>query len=184
MSEKLIPSIKDIKEQYNEIVTLLKKLKTKEDVISFEKKYEVAIEINGCDSDRCNDEFINITRIRCDNWKDLQYVTYCIDEDFIYFDVWSNIVCGTFISDTTIDDIEQNYVKGIKWIYEQLMEDCNYNKENYVESKNDINKFIYTLRKNEINYNDMIDIYSIDTDIVEEYEDSNYEWGYGDFNKE
>ena len=44
MSEYLIPSIEQIKTLYNEVVPLLKELKTKVDVIEFGKKNK-AIEI-------------------------------------------------------------------------------------------------------------------------------------------
>ena len=37
MSEYLIPSLKEIKELYNEIIPMMKNLKTKEDIINFEK---------------------------------------------------------------------------------------------------------------------------------------------------
>ena len=37
----LFPSIQEIKEQYNEIIPLLQKLKTKQDVTEFGKKYGI-----------------------------------------------------------------------------------------------------------------------------------------------
>ena len=70
MSEYLIPSIEQIKALYNEVVPLLKELKTKADVIEFGKKHKVTMEINYDLADNF-DESQPIEVIRCESWGDL-----------------------------------------------------------------------------------------------------------------
>ena len=128
MSKYLIPSLKEIKELYNEIIPMMKNLKTKEDIINFEKEHKVTMEINR---------------------------DYAIKYDFI--------------QDTTIENLEQNYIEGIKMLWYR----SDTRKENLME-------IIRILRQQGIDYNYMIDTFDFDVDIVEEYESKHYELGIED----
>lgn len=110
---RLIPNIEEIKADYNEIITLMSKLKTKEDVENFEKEYKVIMEIN---YDRYNDnEPIEV--IRCEHWNNLDYIYYYMDGSKPMFDVWCDIIDCDFIDGANIDNLEKHYVDGIKWIF-------------------------------------------------------------------
>ena len=168
MSKYLIPSLKEIKELYNEIIPMMKSLKTKDDIINFEKEHRVTIEINR-DYAINYDEKEPIESIRCESWNDLDYIYVYSDNSEPLFDVWCDFMEYDFIQDTTIDNLEQNYIEGIKMLWYR----SDTRKENLME-------IIRILRQQGIDYNYMIDTFDFDVDIVEEYESKHYEWGIGD----
>lgn len=168
MSEYLIPSIEQIKALYNEVVPLLKELKTKADVIEFGKKHKVTMEINYDLADNF-DESQPIEVIRCESWGDLDYIYVYIDNIAPHFDVWCDFMEYDFIDGISIDELEKSYIEGIKWLW--------YRSETRPE---DLKEIIGILRQHGIEYNDMIDVYGFKTEIVEEYENEHYEHGYGD----
>ena len=169
MNRYLIPSIEQIKALYDEVIPLMKNLQTKEDVIAFEKKYNVTMEIN-YDLIIYYDESQPIEVIRCESWGDLDYIYVYKDKSTIRFDVWCDFMDCDFIDSTTIDNLEKDYIEGIKWIWKT-------NKT----TPEDLKEIIRILRQHDIQYNDMIDVYEFDVDIVEEYENEHYEQGYGDY---
>lgn len=168
MSKYLIPSLKEIKELYNEIIPMMKSLKTKDDIINFEKEHKVTMEINR-DYAINYDEKEPIEYIRCESWNDLDYIYVYSDNSEPLFDVWCDFMEYDFIQDTTIENLEQNYIKGIKMLWYR----SDTRKENLME-------IIRILRQQGIEYNYMIDTFDFDVDIVEEYESKHYEWGIGD----
>ena len=169
MDKYLIPSIEQIKALYNEVIPLMQKLKTKEDVIDFEKKYNVTMEIN-YDLIKYYDENQPIEVIRCESWGDLDYIYLYSNGSTTRFDVWCDFIDCDFIDSTTIDNLEKDYIKGIKWIWSKSK-----------TRREDLKEIIRILRQHGIEYNDMIDIYGFDIDVVEEYENEHYEQGYGDY---
>ena len=168
MSEYLIPSIEQIKALYNEIISLMKELKTKTDVIEFGKKHKVTMEIN-YDLAELFDESQQIEVIRCESWGDLDYIYVYTDNIAPRFDVWCDFMDYDFIDSTTIENLEKDYIEGIKWLW--------YRSKTRPE---DLKEIIGILRQHGIEYNDMIDVYGFKTEIVEEYENEHYEHGYGD----
>ena len=168
MSEYLIPSIEQIKALYNEIIPLMKELKTKTDVIEFGKKHKVTMEIN-YDLAELFDESQPIEVIRCESWGDLDYIYVYIDNIAPHFDVWCDFMEYDFIDGISIDELEKSYIEGIKWLW--------------LRSKTrpeDLKEIISILRQHGIEYNDLIEVYGFETEIVEEYENEHYEQGYGD----
>lgn len=168
MSEYLIPSIEQIKALYNEIIPLMKELKTKTDVIEFGKKHKVTMEIN-YDLAELFDESQQIEVIRCESWGDLDYIYVYTDNIAPHFDVWCDFMEYYFIDGISIDELEKSYIEGIKWLW--------YRSKTRPE---DLKEIIGTLRQHGIEYNDLIEVYGFKTEIVEEYENEHYEQGYGD----
>lgn len=168
MSEYLIPSIEQIKALYNEIIPLMKELKTKTDVIEFGKKHKVTMEIN-YDLAELFDESQQIEVIRCESWGDLDYIYVYTDNIAPHFDVWCDFMEYDFIDGISIDELEKSYIEGIKWLW--------YRSKTRPE---DLKEIIGTLRQHGIEYNDLIEVYGFKTEIVEEYENEHYEQGYGD----
>ena len=168
MSEYLIPSIEQVKALYNEVMPLLKELKTKADVIEFGKKHKITMEIN-YDLAEIFDESQPIEVIRCESWGDLDYIYVYPDGSTPHFDVWCDFMEYDFVDGTTIENLEKDYIEGIKWLW--------------LRSKTrpeDLKEIISIMREHGIEYNDLIEVYGFDTDIVEQYEDEHYEHGYGD----
>ena len=168
MSKYLIPSIEQIRALYDEVIPLMKELKTKADVIAFGKKHKVTMEINN-DLAELFDESQPIEVIRCESWGDLDYIYVYTDNVAPHFDVWCDFMDYDFIDGTNIKDLEKDYVEGIKWLW--------------LRSKTrpeDLKEIIGILRQHGVEYNDMIEVYGFETDIVEQYEDEYYEQGYGD----
>lgn len=168
MSEYLIPSMEQIKALYNEVIPLMQELKTKSDVIEFGKKHKVTMEIN-YDLAEKFDEGQTIEVIRCESWGDLDYIYVYADGSTPLFDVWCDFMEYDFVDGTTIAKLENDYIEGIKWLW--------------LRSKTrseDLKEIISILRQHGVEYNDMIEVYGFETEIVEEYEDTFYEHGYGD----
>lgn len=168
MSECLIPSLEQIRKVYDEVVPLMKKLKTKADIIAFEKEHKVTMEIN-YDEIEVYDESQPIEVIRCEHWKVLDYIYVYTNDIAPRFDVWCDFMDYDFIDSTTIEKLEKDYILGIKWLWLKCK-----------TRPNDRKEIIRTLRQHGIEYNDLIEVYGFDTDIVEEYESEHYEQGYGD----
>lgn len=169
MSKYLIPSLEEIKALYNEVIPLMQKLKTKEDVIEFGKKYKTTMEIN-YDLVDYYDENEPIEVIRCGEWEDLDYIYVYLDGSTPpRFDVWCDFMEYDFIDGATIENLEKNYIEGIRWLWLRSL-----------TRLEDLKEIIEILRQHGIEYNDLIEVYRFDTDVVEEYEDEHYEHGYGD----
>lgn len=164
----LFPNIEEIRYQYNEIIPLLQNLKTKQDVIEFGEKYGITMEINHFDAEAFYEKR-PIRVIRCEAWKDLDYIYVYTDGSAPTIDIWCDVKDYIFLDSSTIETLEENYIKGVKRIWSKNDRDVKF-------------EIIRTLRTHNINYNDMIDIYGLDADIVEAYEDDHYEQGYNDNN--
>jgi len=164
MSKYLIPSIEHIKALYDEIIPLMKELKTKEDVINFGKKHNTTMEINYDFADYY-DGSKPIEVVRCEAWGDLDYIYVFSNGNTPRFDVWCDFMEYDFIDGTTIEKLENDYVEGIKWLW--------------LRSKTrpeDLKEIIGILREYGVECNDMIDVYGFETEIVEEYEKENSLW--------
>ena len=164
----LIPSMERIRALYDEVIPLMLELKTKEDVINFGKKHKTTMEINYDVADKFDESQV-IEVIRCEVWGDLDYIYVYSDGSAPLFDVWCDFMEYDFIDGTTIDKLEKDYVEGIKWLWSR----CETQPE-------DLKEIISALRQHGVEYNDMIEIYGFESEIVEEYEADHYELGYGD----
>lgn len=111
-----IPSIEHIKALYDEVIPLLKQLKTKADVIEFGEKHKVTMEIN-YDLAKLYDEKDPIEVIRCEAWGDLTYIYVYKDGSKPKFDVWSDFYDSEFIEDINIDDLKEAYRNGIQILW-------------------------------------------------------------------
>lgn len=154
MSEYLIPSIEQIKALYNEVIPLLKELKTKADIIEFEKKHKVTMEIN-YDLAENFDESQPIEVIRCEAWGDLDYIYIYPDGSIPHFDVWCDFMEYDFVDGTNIDDLEKDYIEGIKWLW--------------LRSKTrpeDLKEIIDIMKQHGTEYKEMIEVYGFEADIV------------------
>lgn len=166
MENYLIPSLENIKALYEEIITLLSQLKTKQDVVEFGKKHTVTMEIN-YDLAENFDEKEEIEVIRCECWGDLDYIYYYTGKPKPTFDVWCDFMDSDFVDSAWIDNIEEYYIKGIKWLYNRTDE-----KDELIKAMRDIGT----------EYNELIEVYGFDVDVVEKYENEHYTWGEGDNN--
>lgn len=168
-----IPTMENIKAQYEEIIGYMSQLKTKKDILNFQKEHHVTMEIN---YEECElyDGKIPIEVIRCESWGDLDYIYFPVDKESFYgsvlkepnFDIWCDLLELDFVECTTIENLEVNYEEGIKYI---LAHDL---------SKAELFEVIKVLREQLIDYSEIIDKYGIDSMIVEEYEDSMIEKEY------
>lgn len=111
-----IPSIEHIKALYDEVIPLLKQLKTKADVIEFGEKHKVTMEIN-YDLAKLYDEKEPIKVIRCEAWGDLDCIYVYTNGDNPMFDVWCDFGDFDFIEGITIKDLEESYTEGIKMLW-------------------------------------------------------------------
>jgi hypothetical protein len=161
MDEYLIPTIEHIKALYDEIIPLLTKLKTKEDVINFGKMHHVTMEINYDLAENYNEDE-PIECIRCENWGDLDYIYVYLDDSQPMFDVWCDFAGYDFIDGITIEKLEQHYTEAIKMLW--------FRNET---RKEDLKEIINILGRQGVEYIDMINIYGFDSELVEECKLSN-----------
>ena len=138
-----IPSIEHIKALYDEVIPLLKQLKTKADVIEFGEKHKVTMEIN-YDLAKLYDESEPIEVIRCEAWGDLTYIYVYKDGNKPKLDVWSEFYNSEFIEDINIDELEEAYKNGIQMLW--------YVSENI---PGDLEEIILTLQAQEMSINDI-----------------------------
>lgn len=138
-----IPSIEHIKALYDEVIPLLKQLKTKADVIEFGEKHKVTMEIN-YDLAKLYDEKDPIEVIRCEAWGDLTYIYVYKDGNKPKFDVWSDFYDSEFIEDINIDDLKEAYRNGIQILW--------FMSKNY---PGDLEEIILTLHNQGMSINDI-----------------------------
>ena len=108
-----IPNLDDIKKQYNDLIPLMESLNTKQDVIDFEDKYDVTMEINYESVDEFDEKNEPIDVIRCESWKDLTYIYVYKNDIKPTFDVWSEFYDSEFIENITIDELDTTYKNGL-----------------------------------------------------------------------
>lgn len=119
------PTLETIKRDYNELVGMMKDIKTIEQCKDIEQKHRLTIEINGeFIEDYVKDGGTNedIEWIRVEHYKSLDYIYFFNNGPVhrpIYFDVWTDELDAEFISDTTIEKLDKDYEEGIKWIEER-----------------------------------------------------------------
>lgn len=107
------PTMEEIKRDYNELIEIIKDIRTIEQAKVLDEQKKFTIEINGM--------FINEFLKANGTNKDIEWIRYevygCLS--YIYdrfdgkpmFDVWSNYCWDEFIHDITIDDLtEELYV--------------------------------------------------------------------------
>lgn len=162
MSENLeisygIPSIEHIKALYNEVVPLLKQLKTKADVLEFGEKYKVTMEIN-YDLAKLYDEKEPIEVIRCEAWGDLDYIYVYTNGDNPMFDVRCDFGDFDFIDGINIEDLDESYKEGIKtlWYMNETRED-------------DLEAIVEILHNYGNSYDEMETDYKLDKNVIDKY---------------
>lgn len=150
-----IPSIEHIKALYDEVIPLLKQLKTKADVIEFGEKHKVTMEIN-YDLAKLYDEEEPIEVIRCEAWGDLDYIYVYVNGDSPMFDVWCDFGDFDFIDGINIEDLDESYKEGIKmlWYMNETRED-------------DLTAIVEILHNHGISYDEMKNDYGLDKNIIE-----------------
>lgn len=107
------PTMEEIKRDYNELVEIIKDVKTVEQAKEVEAK-GFTVEINGMSIDEfltpdsngyvCTDK--DIEWIRYENYGCLSYI-YQYNDGTIFFDVWSELCEYDFISNITIDKLRE-----------------------------------------------------------------------------
>lgn len=150
-----IPSIEHIKALYDEVIPLLKQLKTKADVIEFGEKHKVTMEIN-YDLANLYDEKEPIEVIRCEAWGDLDYIYVYANGDSPMFDVWCDFGDFDFIDGITIEDLNESYKEGIRmlWHMNETRED-------------DLEAIIKILHNHGISYDEMENNYELDKKVID-----------------
>ena len=105
------PTLEEIKRDYNELIEIIKDIKTIEQIKALDKTKQFTIEINGM----FVDEFIghnltneNIEWIRYESYGCLSYIYNRLDGAYM-FDVWSNYCDDEFIRDITIDKLTEDF---------------------------------------------------------------------------
>lgn len=109
------PTIEEIKRDYNELMEIIKDVKTIEQAKQLEKDFTI-IEINGMSIDEfltpdnngyvCTDK--DIEWIRYEVYGCLSYIYQRFDNGKIWFDVWSDFLYDEFIRDITIDKLTED----------------------------------------------------------------------------
>lgn len=150
-----IPSIEHIKALYDEIIPLLKQLKTKADVIEFGEKHKVTMEIN-YDLAKLYDEKDPIEVIRCEAWGDLDYIYVYTNGVSPMFDVWCDFGGFDFIDGINIEDLEKSYIEGVKmlWYMNETRED-------------DLKAIVEILHNHGISYDEMETDYKLDKNVID-----------------
>lgn len=113
------PTMEEIKRDYNELMEIIKDVKTIEQAIEIRDTYKIWVEINGVSID----EYVNrkkgtnedIEWIRYENYGCLSYIYDWFNGKPI-FDVWSNGLEYEFITDITIDNLTEELYKNAKGI--------------------------------------------------------------------
>lgn len=150
-----IPSIEHIKALYDEVIPLLKQLKTKADVIEFGEKHKVTMEIN-YDLAKLYDEKEPIEVIRCEAWGDLNYIYVYTNGVSPMFDVWCDFGDFDFIDGISIKDLDKSYTEGIKmlWYMNETRED-------------DLKAIVEILHNHGISYDEMETDYKLDKNVID-----------------
>ena len=121
------PTMEEIKRDYNELMEIIKGVKTIEQAKEMERKGFI-VEINGVSIDEyINGEGYNegktddnIEWIRYENYGCLSYI-YDRFNGKPMFDVFCDYACSEFITDITIDELtEELYEKEMKYIIERF----------------------------------------------------------------
>lgn len=109
------PTIEEIKRDYNELMEIIKDVKTIEQAKQLEKDFTI-IEINGMSIGEfltpdnngyvCTDK--DIEWIRYEVYGCLSYIYQRFDNGKIWFDVWSDFLYDEFIRDITIDKLTED----------------------------------------------------------------------------
>lgn len=125
---KDFPTIEEIKNDYNELLGLIKDIRTIEQAMDFQRKYNTIVEINGYRIDEFVNGLITIDGRAANRGTndDIEWIRYesfgCLS--YIYdrfngkpqFDVFSEKLEDEFIRNITIDDLsEENYNQ---WVYD------------------------------------------------------------------
>lgn len=109
------PTMEEIKRDYNELMEIIKDVKTIEQVKQLDEEKKFTIEINGMsigefltpDSNGCVCTDKDIEWIRYEVYGCLSYIYQRTDGE-IWFDVWSNLLYDEFIRDITIDRLTED----------------------------------------------------------------------------
>lgn len=153
----VIPSMEHIRALYNEVIPLLKELKSKADVIEFGKKHNVTMEINYDLADLYSED-TPIEVIRCESWGDLDYIYVYPDDSKPMFDVWCDFSEEDFIDGINIDELEEAYKDGVKMLLRM-----NTTREDDLKEITDV------LLQHGIGYDEMIDDYRLDKTVIEKW---------------
>ena len=122
------PTMEEIKRDYNELMEIIKDVKTIEQAKQLEKEKKFIIEINGMsigefltpDNNDCVCTDKDIEWIRYEVYGCLSYIYQRFDNGKIWFDVWSDYCYDEFIRDITIDELteelyEKSKAEALKW---------------------------------------------------------------------
>ena len=108
------PTMEEIKRDYNELMEIIKDIRTIEQVKELDKQKRFTIEINGMFIDeflKANGTDKDIEWIRYESYGCLSYIYDRFDGKPM-FDVWSDYCYNEFIMDITIDELtEELYEK-------------------------------------------------------------------------
>ena len=118
------PTIEEINLDYNYIVPIFKGVRNYKALRDLGDLMRLNIEINGENIENkiyengIAEECVDFVRITDFGW--LGYIYFNYDEKgdcvSVYFDVWSNDVDTWFLEDVEIENLEDEYADGIKWI--------------------------------------------------------------------
>lgn len=118
------PTIEKINLDYNYIVPIFKGVRNYKALKDLADLMRLDIEINGESvydkiyENGIAEECVDFIRINDFGWLGYIYFNYdkngeCVS---IYFDVWSNDIDSWFLEDVEIENLEDEYADGIKWI--------------------------------------------------------------------
>lgn len=121
------PTLREIKKDYDELMKIIKNVRTVEQAKVLEKERKLIIEINGLSLDEFENG-IRLLRNKKDEHRgidgEIEWIRYegfgCLS--YIYdrfdnkpmFDVWSDYCCYDFITDITIDDLTEEFYEKAK----------------------------------------------------------------------
>lgn len=111
------PTLEDIKRDYHEVVSIFMNVRDIETLKQYQKEYKTTIEVDRMPID----EFVSGTAevVRVETWNNLGYIYFNYSNPkkvIIYFDVYSEDVDEYFIDSATYDTLEEEYIKGLRWI--------------------------------------------------------------------
>lgn len=106
------PTLEEIKRDYNEFISLIGSITTKEKAVDLKHKYNITVEINGefAEQYEGTDTEINWIRYEAYGCLDSIYVNFTDGiVNQIYFDIWSNKCDSVFIEDISYDILDDVY---------------------------------------------------------------------------
>lgn len=120
------PTMEKINLDYNYIVPIFKGVRNIKALKDLGRLMMLTIEVNGESVNEFNDDFLEdlVSFVRINSYESLDYIYFNYSNGrctSILFDVWSNDVETDFLTDIRIENLEDEYADGIRWVKQQIL---------------------------------------------------------------